>query len=80
MYKRQDDVLEDLRRMNVRDYAEMGTDRRHRRILVLEATVTLGCSAKEKKLLNRNKLLSMMWISSENVWESHDWGGEETLL
>ena len=38
-----DDVLEDLRRMDVRGYAEMATDRRHRRrLLILEARAQVG--------------------------------------
>ena len=44
-----DDVLDDLRRMDVRGYTEMATDRRHWRRLVLDARVHVGCSAKEEE-------------------------------
>ena len=37
-----DDVLEDIRRMDVRDYAEMVTDRKRWRRLVLEVRVHVG--------------------------------------
>ena len=37
-----DDVLDDIRRMDVRVYAEMATDRRYWRRLVMEARAHVG--------------------------------------
>ena len=43
------DVLVNLKRTDVRDYAVMATDWRQWRRLVLKAKLTLGCSVKEEE-------------------------------